>query len=423
MKIAPTPADPPLPVLAALTVAFFWAIEGIDVNAPQLERMAILLSALALGWMVVREVRYSAALTAYLAVLLAVSERFRRIPLANGSDVLRATVESLGVVANGGNPYTHVLQTTIPVGSPFVYPPGELAWYAIPYALVGDVTRMDTWAGIAIVGAIAVAGLRVGFDAVALPAMLYAAWGVAGYRAIDGQNDVSASALVVFAAVALVFALPRGRGRGAMLVLSAALLGWAMAFKQYSLLLFPPLVRFVAASGGPWRRYAAIAVGVVAAFVLPFFVMDPGAFLRAQRAALTFHQEVWGTNLLHLIATYADPARYAPFVSYLQITLTLGLTVLVARWRPPSLGAAVLAGALLVTVPLLLAKWTTQPYYAYVGAIVACGLALLRQAPADRPDGAPTPGARAGGDAPSGRAEEAGRRGVASEAGEHHDRR
>jgi hypothetical protein len=28
-------------------------------------------------------------------------------------------------------------------------------------------------------------------------------------------------------------------------------------------------------------------------------------------------------------------------------------------------------------VPLLLARWTTQPYYVYVGAIAACGVALL----------------------------------------------
>jgi hypothetical protein len=28
-------------------------------------------------------------------------------------------------------------------------------------------------------------------------------------------------------------------------------------------------------------------------------------------------------------------------------------------------------------VPLLLARWTTQPYYVYVGAIAACGIALL----------------------------------------------
>jgi len=252
---------------------------------------------------------------------------------------------------------------------------------------------MDTWAGIAIVAAIAITGLRLGFDAAALPAMLYAAWGIAGYRAIDGQNDVSASALVVFACVALVFAVPRTASRrgDALFLVSAALFGWAMAFKQFSVLVLPPVLRWVAVSGLPWRRYAAVALGVGAAFVLPFFVMDPGAFLRAQRAAITFHEEIWGTNLLHLIARYTDTAPFQPLFLYLEVTLTLGLAaVVMTRWRPSSLGAAVLAGALLVIVPLLLAKWTTQPYYAYVGAIVACGLALLSLT-SPRGSGAPSP--------------------------------
>ncbi len=374
---APPPADPPLVLLAALAVALFWAIEGIDVNAPQLERMAILLSALVLGWAALRDMPHASGLTAYLAVLVAVSERMRRTPLPNGSDVLRATVESLGVIANGGNPYTHVLQSTNPVGSPFVYPPGELAWYAVPYALFGDITRVDTWAGIAIVAAIAAAGFRLGFDAVALPAMLYAAWGIAGYRAIDGQNDVSASALVVFACVALVFARGEDRRSRVMLVASAALFGWAMAFKQFSVLVFPPVLRWVAVSGGAWRRYAAVALGVAAAFVLPFFIIDPGAFLRAQWSAVTFHDEIWGTNLLATLQQYTDPAPFVPLFFAVEVLGTLALAALVFRWRPSSLGAAVLAGAGIVTVALLFAKWTTQPYYAYVGAIVACGLALL----------------------------------------------
>ena len=51
---APPPADPPLSLFAALAVALFWAIEGIDVNEPQLERMAILVSAIVLGWALLR---------------------------------------------------------------------------------------------------------------------------------------------------------------------------------------------------------------------------------------------------------------------------------------------------------------------------------------------------------------------------------
>ena len=365
-------------VLAALAVALFWAVEGIDVNAPQFERVAILVSAIAIGWAALRASSWTAWLTSYLAVLVAISERIRREPLLDGSDVLRATSESLGIVAAGGNPYAASLQSTIPPGSPLVYPPGELAWYAVPHWLFGDITRVDTWAGVLIVAAIALAGFRVGFDAVALPAMLYAAWGIAGYRAIDGSNDISASALVVFACVALVFATGDGPWPRRLFIASAALFGWAIAFKQFSLLVLPPLARHLAVSGAAWRRYVLVALGVAAAFVLPFFVRDPGAFVHDQVALLTFHDEIWGTNLLHTLAQFGDPAPLVPLFTTVAVVGTFALVVLIAtRWDAPSLGAAVLAGAGLVLVPLLFAKWTTQPYYAYIGGVLACGLSLV----------------------------------------------
>ncbi len=364
-------------VLAALVLGLFWCVEGIDVNAPQLDRVVLLLTGLGLAWAALRDTPLVAGCTAYYAVLVAASERLHREPLLDGSDVMRATKESLDVVFAGGNPYTHVLQSTIPVGSPFVYPPGELAWYAGPYLLFGDITRVDTWAGIAIVAAIAVAGFRLGMANVALPAMLYASWGVAGFRAIDGQNDVSGSLLVVLALVALVFAEREDRWSRGAFVISAVCFGWAIAFKQFALLVLPPVVRYVAVRGGEWRRYALIVAGVVAAFVMPFFVQDPGAFVAKQIAALTFHDEIWGANILNTLAQYGDPTPLVPLFITVTLAGTIALLVMVARWRIPTLGAAALAGAGAVMVPLLLARWTTQPYYVYVGAIAACGVALL----------------------------------------------
>jgi len=364
-------------VLAALVLGLFWCVEGIDVNAPQVDRVLLLLTGLGLAWATLRDIPLAAGCAALYAVLVAASERLHREPLVDGSDVLRATAESLDVVFAGGNPYTHVLQSTIPVGSPFVYPPGELAWYAVPYALFGDITRVDTWAGIAIVVAIAGAGFRLGMANVALPAMLYASWGIGGFRAIDGQNDVSGSLLVVLALVALVFAERDGRWSRGAFVLSAVCFGWAIAFKQFAVLVLPPVVRYLAVRGADWRRYALIVVGVVAAFVVPFFVRDPGAFVEKQIAALTFHDQIWGANILNTLAQYGDPAPLVPLFVAISVIGTLALIVVVARWRIPSLGAAALAGAGIVMLPLLLARWTTQPYYVYVGAIAACSVALL----------------------------------------------
>jgi hypothetical protein len=373
----PPPANNRSAVLAAVVLGLFWCVEGIDVNAPQVDRVLLLLTGLGLAWAALRDIPLAAAGAAGYAVLVAASERLHREPLADGSDVLRATAESLDVVFAGGNPYTHVLLSTSPVGSPFVYPPGELAWYAVPYALFGDITRVDTWAGIAIVAAIAAVGMRVGMANVALPAMLYASWGAAGFRALDGQNDVSGSLLVVLALVALAFAEREGRWSGGALVVSAALLGWAIAFKQFAVLVLPPVARYVAVQGAGWRRYVLAVVGVATAFVVPFFVRDPGAFLDKQIAALTFHDEIWGANILNTLSQHGDPTMLVPMFVALSLAGTLGLVVLTLRWRIPSLGAAALAGAGIVMLPLLLAQWTTQPYYVYVGAIAACGIALL----------------------------------------------
>lgn len=365
-------------VLAAIVLGLFWCVEGIDVNAPQLDRVVLLLAGLGLAWAALRDLPLVAGVTAYYAILVAASERLHREPLIDGSDVLRATAESLDVAFRGGNPYAHVLQSTVPVGSPFVYPPGELAWYAVPYLVFGDITRVDTWAGIAIVAAVAVAGFRVGMASAALPAMLYASWGAAGFRAIDGQNDVSGSLLVVLALVALAFVRRDGGGWSrTAFYLSAVCFGWAIAFKQFAVLVLPPVLRYLAVSRADWRRYALIVAGVVAAFVLPFFVRDPGAFLHKQIAALTFHDEIWGANILNTLAQYGDPAPLVALFLVFSFAGTLGLVVLAARSRIATLGAAALAGAGIVMLPLLLARWTTQPYYVYVGAIAACGVALL----------------------------------------------
>jgi hypothetical protein len=163
-----------------------------------------------------------------------------------------------------------------------------------------------------------------------------------------------------------------------VLLLSAVLFGWAIAFKQFSLIMLPPVARWLAVSGANWRRYTLVALGVTTAFCLPFFLWDPLAFFDDQLKALTFHEEIWGTNLLHTLDQYGDARPLVPLFALIEIVGTLALVIVaVRRWRPPSLGAAVLAGAGIVMFALLFAKWTTQPYYAYVGGIVAVGLAFI----------------------------------------------
>jgi hypothetical protein len=364
---------------AAILAGIFWCIGGIELNAPQLDRVLLLIAgAVLLGVSLAGAPRAQAAmLTAWYAVLIGWSERISRAPLVDGSDVLRATQEAITNLLQGLNPYDTPLTTTIPPGSPLVYPPGELAWYLPAHLIWGDLTRVDTVAGILTVVAIAVVGARAGWEQVSLPAMLYATWGIGAFRAIDGSNDVSAAFLVASALAILVFADRDTRTGRILFLLSAAVFGWAVAFKQFNVVLLPLVLRHLAVAGRDWRRYAIVSVGVAAAFVLPFLIWAPGPFLAQQVATLTFHSEIWGANLLALLNQYTDATGLAPLFFVAEIGLTLGALALLLRARLATIGVAALGGCGVILIALLLARWTTQPYYAYLGGVAAMGLALV----------------------------------------------
>jgi hypothetical protein len=361
---------------AAILAGLFWCAGGIELNAPQLDRMVALIAGAVLLGLSLRGRSVGPATVAY-AIFIAFSERLSRVPFPDGSDVLRATDEAIGNLLHGLNPYTVPLTSTIPPGSPLVYPPGELAWYLPAHVFVGDLSRVDTWAGIFTVVAIGATGLRAGWDRVALPAMLYAAWGIAAFRAIDGSNDISASFMAVLGLALLVFADRETRSGRVCFVLSAIALGWAVAFKQFAIVLLPLVIRHLAVAGRDWRRYGLISLATIAFFVLPFLIWDPGAFLSQQVATLTFHQEVWGANLPALLQQYGDVTGLLPLFFMGEVAVTLAALAYALYARIPTIGIATLTACGVILIALLLAKWTTQPYYAYVGGLAAMGLALV----------------------------------------------
>jgi len=361
---------------AALILGLFWCVGGIELNAPQLDRVFLLIAGAVLLGLSLRG-RDQGPFIVWYAFLIGASERFSRAPLLDGSDVLRATQEGIVNLLQGMNPYTVPLTSTIPPGSPLVYPPGELLWYLPTHLAFGDLTRVDTAAGIVLTAAIGVAGFRAGWERVALPAMLYATWGIGAFRAVDGSNDVSASLLVVLALAILVFADRDTRFGRVAFVLSAITFGWAVAFKQFAVVILPLVLRHLAVAGRDWRRYAIVSAATVAVLVLPFLVWDPRAFLGAQLAILTFHTEVWGANFLATLQQYVDVTGWLPVFFAAEILVTLGTFAVLLRSRLPTIGAATFGGCAVILVALLLARWTTQPYYAYLGGVAAMALALV----------------------------------------------
>lgn len=367
--------------LVAVLAGIMWSIGAIDLSAPSVERMGLLL--VGIGLVVTGALGRGIGLGAGLyAVAVGGVERLQRDLLEQGSDVLRATAEAIDVLMSGGNPYDHVMLSTEPIGSPFVYPPGEFLFYLLPYRGGMEIGRVETWAGILTIAALVVAGARVGSGRAALVAMLYATWGIAAFRTTDGGNDVAAALLVTVGFVALAFAsLPHPRGRIAFIV-SAVALGWALAFKQFAVLVWPLVLRHLATVRAPWQRYLAISGGVAAAMTLPFLLWSPGAFLSQQLAALTFHDQIWGANLLHALAQWWPMEGVAGAFFALELLGTAALVALALRARVATIGAAALIGAAILVVPMLLARWTTQSYLVYAATVAAAGI-LLIDAPAE----------------------------------------
>lgn len=361
---------------AAILAGLFWCVGGIDLNAPQLDRVVLLIAGAVLLGLSLRG-RDQGFFICWYAIIIGASERFSRLPLLDGSDVLRATQEAIVNLLQGLNPYTVPLTSTIPPGSPLVYPPGELLWYLPAHVLFGDLTRVDTVAGILTTVVICIAGLRAGWDRVALPAMLYATWGIGAFRAVDGSNDVSAAFMVVLALAVLVFADRDTRSGRIAFVVSAIFFGWAVAFKQFAIVILPLVLRHLAVAGRDWRRYGLISLATIAVLVVPFLVWAPGAFLAQQLATLTFHTEVWGANLLALLQQYTDVTDWLPLFFAAEILLTLVVFAILLRARLATIGVATFAGCAVILVALLLARWTTQPYYAYLGGVAAMALALV----------------------------------------------
>ena len=365
---------------AALGLVLIWDVALADLNELDPLRFAIGLAAFA-GLGLVAVDRAPGWLVLCIVTAAGVALRFHS-PAVAGSDVVTATTEALGVLAQGQNPYAHHYATTSPPGSPFVYPPGELALYGIQKAIFASLAEHDRWWGI--LSVLAVAGLAplCGAAVAAIATAFYGSYELAVLRAVDGSNDTGLAFLMVVALVALAYgtrATGDGKARRAFIlhVVSAVFLGWALAFKALAWFAFPFLVRFV-----PDRlrvRYAAVALGTAVAFCLPFFATAPAPFVTSILAGFTFHQEPWGFNVWAALSTMLPSAIAAAQPWMLPVSIALVLLTGAVIWtrRPQTLGAAILQGAVTLGAALLFARWSTSSYFAYLAALLGAALATL----------------------------------------------
>jgi len=364
-------------LLATIALGIFHVVESTDFERPQWWTAALLLAGVLLVAAVLRDARAADWAVLGYAVAVGAADRIARAPVP-GSDVLAVTREAIGVLFGGGNPYTHTYLSSNPPASPFPYPPGEILFYAIPELLVGDIRTADAWAGVGIIALLASLAAVIGPARAALATALYGAFGLAAYRSLDGSNDTALAFLVVFASTLLAFALTGGGARRALLIASAVMFSWALLFKQLAWALYPFVLAHLRRRGVDWRLHGLVTLGLTAALLVPFAVLDPAALWRSFSAALTFHQNVWGLNLWSVLRTIAPGAvdALAPYLAPIPV-LAMGIAGVFFLRRPaPDLGGALLQGLAVLFVGLFTARWTTSPYYTFASAVLAAAIAL-----------------------------------------------
>jgi hypothetical protein len=316
-----------------------------------------------------------------LLAVLALGVYVRALVADNhASDVMLTTNEALGVLGSGHNPYTHAYAMTIPPGGLFGYPPGELAFYGLAHLLGANIFRVDMVTGILGLGLLASLAPLIGDGLAALAISPIAAAVDVVFHTTDGSNDTAAAFLTLVGIVALVwsFATSGRIARQTLWFTSAVAFGWVVAFKEYAL----PIAVFVAlflwrADARRARGWIVVALLTAAAFVLPFLIWNPVAFVSNVGGALLVHQNIWGRNIWHdLVILEPGEAGIAPLIPALTVFAFIGATVALWRRPAPSLGAAFLGGCALVALVFVLARWTSSVYYVYLTPLVMAGVTL-----------------------------------------------
>jgi len=204
-----------------------------------------------------------------------------------GSDVLIVTEDALDRLLGGENPYGREYSIT---DNPYAYPPGNLLYY-LPSHLVSDVSSMEIWAASAVLAGLAWVACLIRSDGPVAALGIYAAAPPLVALATDGSNDTSAGALL-FGGVLLLL-LSRRFTSDRLLILSALMMGAAMAFKQYTVVFWPFMLAYLARQNWDvsvrfgtrvtrprpaWLTYAGLSAGLAVALSVPFLLWSPIAF-------------------------------------------------------------------------------------------------------------------------------------------------
>ena len=318
-----------------------------------------------------------------VAVGAGLAERIWRTPFRE-SDALPAVREALQTLLAGQNPYTHLTLATQPLPTyGFAYPPGALLFYLPAMPFTSDLRVVERIASLVVVLLLASLAWKAGAARAALATAAFGVFELAGFRALDGSNDTSLTAVLLLSVTLLVYALAR---RGGEHVVRSAAAFWASApplalavlFKQLAWPIALFLLLFVWRDVRGGRAYVALVAGLVLAASLPFVVWDPVAFVQGPFMEPFKHKDVWGANLWALLEDVRPGlvAAAGPAPSILAAVALAGTVVALARRAQRDIVEALGAGLIALFVTLCFSRWTTSVYYIF-GFAMACVLIAL----------------------------------------------
>ena len=364
--------------LTACAVMFLWPVVTTDFARVNAVAILVALSALILGALVFLY-NVSPWLVTIVAVASGIALRLTT-DAYSGSDVANATAEALRAIAAGTSPYHHVYHdesagpaVSVPSGRALAlrHPAANIRLAARPRPVV-EPRRPARDCGTR-------AGMRGQGDA----------GDGASRRQLDEYPDRRRrqqrhrpAPLTRHRGTRADVRVARSSSRktwlaAALYALSAALFGWALAFKALVWIAFPFVVRAIA----PRRRlvYLLGAIGVALAFSVPFAIGAPVDFFHSIGSGFTSHDNVWGFNVWAALEA-SHPAIVTTLLKYsVPVAIFATLFTAMTLWtrKPASLGEALLQNCIVLAAMLLFARWTSLAYYAFLIGTFALAIATF----------------------------------------------
>jgi hypothetical protein len=352
--------------LAATGLCVTWSINSTDYGHAQPWVVGLLIVGVINTFCIVRSYQCVHILTPLYVVAVGFADRIVRSTFP-GSDVIDATREAVQATFSGHNPYFHFFMTTRPAGSPFPYFPGEVLFYGIPYALFHSIDTVDKFSGIAILLLIIALAPIVGTARASLGTAVYAVFSLAALRSVDGSNDTSLAFLMLLSIVLLAWS--EHTGKQSLFYMSAFFFAWALLFKALSWPFAPFLIAYLFKRGtASAQRYLIITSGTFLFFLTPFLFPSPSGIITNFHQGLTFHNSIWGLNIWNALLSAGvqlNPQNW--MIPFTEIGLTGLFFLMLLKRQGHSLGEALLCGVGTLTTLLLLAPWSTSPYFTYAG--------------------------------------------------------